>query len=156
MDEKSVLAMIEAFNKGSMTELEYVEGNIMLKLRKGQPTADSLQADPARLDVTQGVTLPATTHLAMPAQAAPMSNQPEGEAITSPLVGTFYAAPGPDAPPFVSSGSKVKAGQTLCILEAMKMMNHLDAEFDAEILSIEAKTGDVVEYGQTLFMVKRL
>jgi acetyl-CoA carboxylase biotin carboxyl carrier protein len=78
------------------------------------------------------------------------------EAITSPLVATFYAAPKPDTPAFVSAGSRVKKGETLCILEAMKMMNHLEAEFDAEIVAVHAKTGDLVEYGQTLFTVRRL
>jgi acetyl-CoA carboxylase biotin carboxyl carrier protein len=71
-------------------------------------------------------------------------------------VATFYAAPGPDAPAFVRPGSVVKAGDTLWILEAMKMMNHLEAEFDCEILSVKAANGDLVEYGQTLFEVKRL
>jgi acetyl-CoA carboxylase biotin carboxyl carrier protein len=71
-------------------------------------------------------------------------------------VATFYAAPGPDAPAFVKAGSKVKAGDTLCILEAMKMMNHLEAEFDCEVLAVKAASGDLVEYGQALFEVKRL
>jgi acetyl-CoA carboxylase biotin carboxyl carrier protein len=71
-------------------------------------------------------------------------------------VATFYGAPGPDAPPFVKPGSKVKAGDSLCILEAMKMMNHLEAEFDCEIVSVLASGGDLVEYGQALFEVKRL
>jgi acetyl-CoA carboxylase biotin carboxyl carrier protein len=76
--------------------------------------------------------------------------------ITSPIVATFYSAPGPDAPPFVRPGKKVKSGDTLCILEAMKMMNHLEAEFDCEILAVKAGGGDLVEYGQILFEVKRL
>ncbi len=69
---------------------------------------------------------------------------------------TFYRSSSPDAPPFVEVGTKVKAGQTLCILEAMKMMNHLEAEFDYEILAVKAENGDMVEYGQALFEVKRL
>jgi acetyl-CoA carboxylase biotin carboxyl carrier protein len=80
----------------------------------------------------------------------------QGEAITSPIVATFYRSPGPDSPPFADPGTIIKAGQTLCILEAMKMMNHLEAEFDCEILAVKAENGDLVEYGQTLFEVKRL
>jgi acetyl-CoA carboxylase biotin carboxyl carrier protein len=94
-------------------------------------------------------------HLGLPVNA-PRETGTGGEAITSPIVATFYASAGPDAPAFVSVGSKVKAGDTLCILEAMKMMNHLEAEFDCEILSAKALNGDLVEYGQTLFEVKRL
>jgi acetyl-CoA carboxylase biotin carboxyl carrier protein len=76
--------------------------------------------------------------------------------ITSPIVAAFYASPGPDSPAFVTTGSRVKAGDSLCILEAMKMMNHLEAEFDCEILAVKAANGDMVEYGQPLFEVKRL
>jgi acetyl-CoA carboxylase biotin carboxyl carrier protein len=79
-----------------------------------------------------------------------------GEKISSPIVATFFASPGPDSPPFVTSGSRVKAGETLCILEAMKMMNHLEAEFDCEILEVHASSGELVEYGQALFTVQRL
>jgi acetyl-CoA carboxylase biotin carboxyl carrier protein len=76
--------------------------------------------------------------------------------ITSPIVATFYSAPSPDAPPFVKPGTKVKVGQTLCILEAMKMMNHLEAEFNCEIIETHVASGDLVEYGQNLFTVKKL
>ena len=80
----------------------------------------------------------------------------EGEVIVSPIVATFYASAGPEKKPFVEEGSRVKAGDTLCILEAMKMMNHLEAEFDCEIIRTDVKTGDLVEYGQALFRVRRL
>jgi acetyl-CoA carboxylase biotin carboxyl carrier protein len=70
-------------------------------------------------------------------------------------VATFYASAGPDSPVFACKGDKVKKGQTLCILEAMKMMNHLKAEFDCEILGIKVSSGDLVEYGQALFEVKK-
>ena len=87
--------------------------------------------------------------------AAAPTGVPGAEAVTSPIVATFYASPSPDAPPFVSVGSKVKKGETLCVLEAMKMMNKLEAEFDCKIVSIKAKSGDLVEFGQTLFEVMR-
>ena len=96
-----------------------------------------------------------SVHLGIPAGTAP--EKPGGaEKIKSPIVATYYAAVSPDAPAFVSPGSKVKTGQTLCILEAMKMMNHLEAEFDCEIVDIHAANGDLVEYDQPLFTVKRL
>lgn len=77
-------------------------------------------------------------------------------AITSPIIGTFYRSPGPDSPVFVTEGCSVKKGDSLCIIEAMKVMNRLEAEFNCEILSIEAKNGDLVEYGQELFRVRPL
>ena len=89
-------------------------------------------------------------HLGLPVSSS------GNETITSPIVATFYGAPRPDAPSFVKAGSRVKAGDSLCILEAMKMMNHLEAEFDCEIVSVLASNGDLVEYGQALFEVKRL
>jgi acetyl-CoA carboxylase biotin carboxyl carrier protein len=81
---------------------------------------------------------------------------PEGEIIASPMVGTFYAAPSPDAPPFVQAGDTVKKGQTLCILEAMKIMNELDAEFDCKIIEVLVQDGEAVEYDKPLFVVEKL
>ena len=80
----------------------------------------------------------------------------EGELITSPMVGTFYAAPSPDSPPFVSVGDTVKKGQVLCILEAMKIMNELEAEYDCKILEILVQDGEPVEYDMPLFRVEKL
>ncbi|HEY8418952.1 MAG TPA: acetyl-CoA carboxylase biotin carboxyl carrier protein [Clostridia bacterium] len=73
--------------------------------------------------------------------------------IKSPMVGVFYQAPSPESPPFVKIGDKIKKGDVLCIIEAMKLMNEITAEFDGEIVDICAKNGEIVEYGQTLFKV---
>ena len=99
----------------------------------------------------------APVHLGLPARIE-TSNDPAslaasaGEMVTSPIVATFYASP---TPAYAPVGKRVKSGETLCILEAMKMMNHLEAEFDCEIISVKAKNGDLVEYGQSIFEVKR-
>ncbi|HUI69777.1 MAG TPA: acetyl-CoA carboxylase biotin carboxyl carrier protein, partial [Spirochaetia bacterium] len=85
----------------------------------------------------------------------PASKATGTELITAPLVGTFYRAAAPDAPPFVEVGEKVKKGKTLCILEAMKLMNEFQAEFDLEIVNIMVENGRMVEYGTPLFEVKR-
>ena len=77
------------------------------------------------------------------------------EIITSPIVGTFYRAPAPDTPPYSEEGTILKAGDSLCIIEAMKIMNKLEAEFDCEIVKILAENGSMVEYGAPLFEVKR-
>ena len=76
--------------------------------------------------------------------------------MTSPFVGTFYRAPGPDTPVFVDVGQKVKKGQTLCIVEAMKLMNEIEAEFDGEIKAILVENGKPVEFGSPLFIIKKL
>jgi len=152
MDENFILTIMEKFNGGVITELNLSDETTHLILRKAPPGA----AVPAGTTPAAG---PAATgenpvHLGIAANAAEVSGG--GEKITSPIVATYYSSPGPDAPPFVKSGAKVKAGQTLCILEAMKMMNHLEAEFDCEIIECHAANGELVEYGQILFTVKKL
>jgi acetyl-CoA carboxylase biotin carboxyl carrier protein len=144
MDDKLVLALLDKFNAGPVAELDYSDGSSRLLLRKdgATPRAERTQEPPAQIP--------------LPANGDKEELKQGGERITSPIVATFYAAASPDAPPLVCVGSQVKAGDTLCILEAMKMMNHLEAEFDCEIVSIEARSGDMVEFGQTLFEVKRL
>lgn len=78
----------------------------------------------------------------------------EGNLVTSPMVGTFYAKPSPDSQPFVEVGKKVKKGDILCIIEAMKLMNEIESEYEGEIQEIFVKDGDVVEYGKPLFVIK--
>ncbi|OYZ33779.1 MAG: acetyl-CoA carboxylase, biotin carboxyl carrier protein [Campylobacterales bacterium 16-40-21] len=79
-----------------------------------------------------------------------------GDAILSPMVGTFYSAPSPDSAPFVKVGERVKKGQVIAVLEAMKIMNELEAEFDCKILSVLISDGDAVEYDMPLFAVEKL
>ena len=82
---------------------------------------------------------------------APAPDVEEGRAVTAPLVGTYYAAPGPEQPPFVKAGDRVKRGETLCLIEAMKMMSEVAAPCDCEILQILKSNGDLAAYGETLF-----
>jgi acetyl-CoA carboxylase biotin carboxyl carrier protein len=159
MTDKLVLTLIENFNAASIAELDFSDGTARLVLRKAEAFsrgAASSGGDAAAAGNAAGVSAPpspeAPVHLGLPGTTGGAGD----ETITSPIVATFYGAPGPDAPPFVRPGSKVKAGDSLCILEAMKMMNRLEAEFDCEILAVKALNGDLVEYGQVLFEVKRL
>ena len=82
------------------------------------------------------------------------AEEPEGNIVKSPLVGTFYAAPSEDAPAFVKTGDKVKKGQVLAIVEAMKLMNEIESDFDGEVAEILVENGQPVEYGQPLFVVR--
>ncbi|MCA1949502.1 MAG: acetyl-CoA carboxylase biotin carboxyl carrier protein [Treponema sp.] len=175
MDDKTLITLVEKFGSSQLAELELNDGSMHLVLRKESAIRSTVGggviaggvADGAAAEVYQTVSdtghsaspshahkADHSVHLGLPVNAG--SPAATGEIITSPIVATFYRASSPDAPPFVEVGSKVKAGQTLCILEAMKMMNHLEAEFDCEILSIKAENGSLVEYGQALFEVKRL
>ena len=88
-----------------------------------------------------------------PAACAPEPAAPAGDEVKAPMVGVYYAAPAPGADPFVRVGSKVKKGETLCIIEAMKVMNEVAAECDGEVLSINAKDGELVEYGSCLMTI---
>ena len=147
MNDKLILTLIDKFNSSSIGELELNDGTTRLLLRK-EPSGERETPVSAELHPEKPVRLGIA--------AAAKENPGNGETITSPIVATFYSAPGPDAPPFVKPGAKVREGQTLCILEAMKMMNHLEAEFNCEIIETHVTNGDLVEYGQALFTVKRL
>jgi acetyl-CoA carboxylase biotin carboxyl carrier protein len=155
MNDTLLLTLIEKIDRSSLTELDYNDGTTRLILKKTSlPAPDKGSGNPSGDGSSEpGDQAGGTVHLGLPVNTAADKG---GELITSPIVATFYSSPGPDAPPFVRAGSRVKAGETLCILEAMKMMNHLEAEFDCEVLSVEASSGDLVEYGQALFKVKRL
>jgi acetyl-CoA carboxylase biotin carboxyl carrier protein len=154
MNEKFIVTVIDKFAAADIAELDLDDGTSHLVLRKdaafAKATALTLAAP------VQAAAAHEPVHLGLAAQVQALPVAGGNETITSPIVGTFYGAPGPDAPPFVKAGSKVKAGDSLCILEAMKMMNHLEAEFNCEIVSVLAANGDLVEYGQALFEVKRL
>ena len=156
MDDKFFLAMVDKFNSSDIVEMDFNDGNVRLLLRKESANRQGLPAEnivPAQVNKAVSETsIDKSVRLGMPANTTGSAN---GEKIISPIVGTFYSSPGPDAPPFVKKGTVVKTGQTLCILEAMKMMNHLEAEFDCEIIEVHASSGELVEFGQELFTVKR-
>jgi len=150
MDTKDILAVIEKFNQTALAEFKYREGSVEFHLKR-------------HADVTYAAPLAAPAHPSpvpasapsAPATAAPAAAAPVGETINSPIVGTIYRTPAPDAPPFVEEGKTVKKGETLCIIEAMKVMNELVAEFDCEILRILVDNQHFVEYGTPLFEVRR-
>jgi len=163
MDDKFFLSMVDKFNSSDMTELDFNDGSVRLTLRKDGTNPASSQAPAERAPSAPASAQDNSVRLGIHAQTTGASSggggnaggNVGGEKIKSPIVATFYSSPSPDAPAFVKPGSKIKKGETLCILEAMKMMNHLEAEFDCEIIEIHASSGEMVEYGQELFTVKR-
>ncbi|MDR2759023.1 MAG: acetyl-CoA carboxylase biotin carboxyl carrier protein subunit [Spirochaetaceae bacterium] len=154
MNEKTILTLIDTFSAGNVDELDLNDGTIHLILRKAAAVNQSVSAYPPKT-ISEGVT-PDTPAVSLGFPVGASSRRRKTAAITSPMVAVFHAALGPDDPPLVKPGARVKIGDTLCILEAMDMMNHLLAEFDGEILSVLAENGDPVEFGQTLFEIKRL
>jgi acetyl-CoA carboxylase biotin carboxyl carrier protein len=156
MDDKRIDELIDRFTDSDLSELVYENDGTRLKLKRGStaPAVVPAAATPAPMPATA---IPSSTagaaSSAAPAPAVETASG--GEMITAPIVGTFYRSAGPDAPPFVEEGKSVKAGDTICILEAMKIMNKLEADFDCEIVRILAENGTMVEYGTPLFEVKR-
>lgn len=163
MNEDFILKIIEKFDSGSAGELDLNSGSFHLTLKKTRPVRDisgylheTQQSGTQSSGTQQSGTQPDEKFTNTPANEKITNTAADETKITSPIVATFYSAPGPDAPPFVKAGSRVKAGQTLCILEAMKMMNHLQAEYDCEITEVHAANGDFIEYGQVLFTARKL
>ncbi len=157
MDIKELKAIMEMFEKSGLSELTIKKNDEEICLKKAVPGSAPLvqmQAMPVpQVQIAPAPTAPAPTQAPAAAAAAPAAGV---EVIKAPLVGTFYRAPAPDAPPFVEKGDKVKKGQTLCILEAMKLMNEFQAEYDCEIVNVLAENGKMVEFGTPLFEVRKV
>ncbi len=144
MNIKQIRELAQIVKECGLTALEVTEGETHIRLKSG--TGAPLGTAPAQA--------PAPA----PAAAEGTGSKPDSPIdfnkvyeVKASLVGVFYAAPAPDAPPFVSVGSKVKKGDVLCIIEAMKLMNEIVADRDGEVADVCVRTGEVVEYGQTLF-----
>ena len=152
MNIKQIKALAQILAQNDLSALEINEGETHIRLER-------TVAQPAAQAGAVLVAPPMPAAAAQPAQEAPASAPVEDPGVDfnnvfeakSPLVGVFYAAPSPGAEPFVRVGSRVKKGDVLCIVEAMKLMNEIQAERDGEIVDICAHDGDVVEFGQTLF-----
>ncbi len=143
MELESIYALMERFERSSITGLELEQNGTRLKLEK----AAAVAAAPAAA---------AAVAVAAPAAAPQQAPQEEGEYIKAPLVGTFYTAAGPDAAPFVQAGDKVRKGQTVCILEAMKAMSEIPAPMDCVIEEVLLDNGSLAAFDAPLFRVRRL
>ena len=150
MDLESIYALMERFERSSLTGLELEQNGTRLKLDKTVAAAAAPAAAVAAVSAVQTPAAPA------PQSEAQNGTQDEGEYIKAPQVGTFYAAAGPDAEPFVKVGDQVKKGQTVCILEAMKMMSEIPAPMDCVIEEILVENGSLAGYDAPLFRVRRV
>jgi acetyl-CoA carboxylase biotin carboxyl carrier protein len=149
MDIRKIKKLIELLEESGIAEIEIKEGEEALRISR-MPTG------PAAHQLPQVASLPMAAPLkvapaVLEAPAKPKTNE---HVITAPMVGTFYASPSPGAKPFIEIGDEIKLGQVLCIIEAMKMMNQIEADKGGRVTSVMARNGDPVEFGQPLFVVE--
>lgn len=152
MDIRKIKKLIELLHDTDVAEIEISEGEESVRITRGTP--HHWAASPqAQQPMTQVIPMAPET----PQQAAPSAptvpGLPAGHQVKSPMVGTFYRSPAPDAPRFVEEGSVVQAGDTLCIVEAMKMMNQIQAETSGKVLAILVEDGDPIEFDQPLMII---
>ena len=156
MDYQQILELVKEVSKAGLTNFEYTEGNIRIAMSCPQPE-EKIVVPASNLVLQEAAGAGANTvETAAPAQQEPeqIAEEKGGNVVKSPLVGTFYAAPTEDAQPFVKVGDTVKKGQTLAIVEAMKLMNEIESEFDGVVTEILVENEDNVEYGQPLFRIQ--
>jgi acetyl-CoA carboxylase biotin carboxyl carrier protein len=160
MDLRKLKTLIELVQESGIAELEVTEGEE--KVRITRTVANTMQpvmqyAAPMMAQMPQAMQAApmAAAPVAAPAAAAPaVAAEPEGHSVKSPMVGTFYRSSAPGAKPFVEVGSSVTAGETLCIIEAMKLMNEIESDKTGVIKAILVESGQAVEYGQPMFIIE--
>ncbi len=153
MEFENILTLIKTVSDSELTNFKYEENGVKLSLSKRQnQVVSSVTYEPSVINETaKAAPVPQKTESIIEKQDA--LEDLSGNIIKSPLVGTFYTAPSEDADAYVKVGDKVKKGQTLAIIEAMKLMNEIESEFDGNISEVYVENGQAVEYGQPLFKV---
>ena len=154
MDLRKLKKLIDLVEESGIAELEVTEGEEKVRIVK-----HTAMAAPQTYMIPQGA--PAMMPVAPREKSSSFddddlddeTDEPEGEVVKSPMVGTFYRAPSPESDPFVEVGSTVKAGDTLCIVEAMKLLNEIEADFAGTVKAILVENGQPVEYGEPLFII---
>ena len=160
MKFEQVLQLVDAVSVSSLTEFKYEEGGVKISMKKAAEGTVDLTAvpsgrpEPAVRTEKEPAVPAAETEVKEAAPAGSSAEEEAGQTVTSPLVGTFYAAPAEDSAPYVKVGDRVEKGQVLAILEAMKLMNEIESEFSGEVVKILAENGMAVEYGQPLFVIR--
>jgi acetyl-CoA carboxylase biotin carboxyl carrier protein len=150
MDLRKLKKLIDLVQESGIGEIEITEGEEKVRISR-QVAGTPMMMAPQM----QAVGIPAGMQMAAPAAAAPPPEpEQKGHALKSPMVGTFYRAPSPGAPSFVEIGQAVTKGQTLCIIEAMKLLNEIESDVAGTIKAILVENGQPVEYGQPLFLIE--
>jgi acetyl-CoA carboxylase biotin carboxyl carrier protein len=155
MNMQEIRKLFELADKYQVAEVEFNNDEVSLRITRHHPVEGSAMM---QTPMMQAAPAPMAPAIATPAAnaagaAAVTADEPAGTPVKSPMVGSFYASPAPGAKPFVTLGQSVKVGDTLCILEAMKIMNPIKSEVAGTVVKIMVENGDPVEYGQTLFII---
>ncbi|RFF28355.1 MULTISPECIES: acetyl-CoA carboxylase biotin carboxyl carrier protein [unclassified Wenzhouxiangella] len=160
MDLRKIKKLIELLEESELAEIEIHEGEESVRLIRhySQQAAQTAQA-PVSAPAQQQAPAPQPASAELSAGPQPPSESgetlPEGEVVRSPMVGTFYSSPNPESEPFVNVGSKVASGDTLCLIEAMKMFNQIEAEFSGEVVAVLVEDGHPVEFDEPLFVIRK-
>jgi acetyl-CoA carboxylase biotin carboxyl carrier protein len=152
MDLRKLKTLIDLVAESGIAEIEVTEGEDKVRIVKHAPMAAPM-AMPTPTYLTAPAPLPAAAAAPMQAVVAPVEEEIKGNVVKSPMVGTFYRCPSPGAKSFVEVGQAVKPGDTLCIIEAMKLLNEIEAEVAGEVKQVLVENGQAVEYGQPLFVI---
>ena len=152
MDIRKVKKLIELLEESGISELEITEGEESVRISRHPSGTVHYATAPAPMAMAAPAP-PAAAQASGAAAAAPRADEPQGHKVLSPMVGTYYEAPSPGTPPFVKPGDTVSQGQTLCIIEAMKMMNQIESDVAGKVVASLVKNGEPVEFGQTLFII---
>ena len=150
MDITQIRKLMRLIEHSDVTEIEVTEGDQTVRISRRGPSSD---VQHIMMPQAHAAPAPAAAPAAAPAPAAAAAPEEQKHVVSSPMVGTFYRSSSPDAEPFVSEGSKVKKGDTLCVIEAMKMMNEIEAEYDGIVEQIMAENASPLEYGQAMFVI---
>ncbi|MDV3428626.1 MAG: acetyl-CoA carboxylase biotin carboxyl carrier protein [Bacillota bacterium] len=148
MDYKDIEKLIDKLDKSSLSHFEYEKDNFKLVIKKEAAVQNTLAPQPKIMPAE-------TPDVEIKTKETKFDDDENIILVKSPIVGTFYASSSPDIPAFVTAGSKVKKGDTLCIIEAMKLMNEIEAEADGEILEVLCENESMVEYGEVIFKIKK-
>jgi acetyl-CoA carboxylase biotin carboxyl carrier protein len=163
LDIKQIRTLVDLMNRSDLTDFEVEEEGFKLRIRRNAGQPATVQTQPAGIPAVTGPTTPVAAvivpappapSLALP-PAAPAGDEAGLTYIKSPMVGTFYRSAAPESPPFVDAGSAVTEKSVVCIIEAMKIMNEIQAELKGTIVEALVESGQPVEYGQRLFKVKQ-
>ncbi|QKF74363.1 acetyl-CoA carboxylase, biotin carboxyl carrier protein [Aliarcobacter faecis] len=159
MDFKDIKELIRVFDKSELNKLRIKEGEFEISMQRGFEGGVTTVASSPMVPVSAPIQVATTqatvssTSTASEDKTTPTTN---GITINAPMVGTYYSSPSPDSPAFCGIGDTVRKGQTLCILEAMKIMNEVEAEFDCKIVEILVQNGEPVEYDMPIFVVEKI
>ena len=155
MDLRKLKKLIDLVQESGIGEIEITEGEEKVRICRQAPGVAPMMMAPGMQPMQYA--LPAGGPAGAPAAAAPAPAappEPKGHQLKSPMVGTFYRAPSPGAPPFIEVGQQVTKGQTLCIIEAMKLLNEIESDVSGTVKAILVENGQPVEYGQPLFTIE--